>query len=58
MYEHQICLVDKNGPPPQCQVYPLEETILAELKKQLALWLEFNHIELSISPYSAPVLFV
>ena len=58
MYEHRICLIDESAPPPQRKIYPLDETKLAELKKQLTLWLESNHIEPSNSPYGAPVLFV
>ena len=57
MYEHPICLIDESAPLPQCKIYPLDETKLAELKKQLTLWLESNRIKMSNSLHGAPVLF-
>ena len=44
-------------PPPQCKIYPLDQTELAELKKQIVELLKENKIRVSDSPYGAPILF-
>ena len=43
--------------PPQCKIYPLDQTELAELKKQIIDLLKENKIQVSDSPYGAPILF-
>ena len=43
-FEHNIKLVDDKAPPPKRRIYPLDNVELAELKKQLALFLETNRI--------------
>ena len=44
-------------PPPQYKIYPLDQTELAELKKQIVELLKENKIWVSDSPYGAPILF-
>ena len=44
-------------PPPQYKIYPLDQTELAELKKQITELLKENKIWVSDSPYGAPILF-
>ena len=41
-------------PPPQCKIYPLDQTELADLKKQIVELLKENKIRVSDSPYRAP----
>ena len=52
-----IPLVDSTIPPPKCKLYPLSELELEELRSQLKILLESNHIVPSSSPYGAPILF-
>ena len=56
-FEHRIRLKDEAAQPPRRKIYPLDQTELEELKKQLSGWLDTNRIEPSTSPYGAPVLF-
>ena len=44
-------------PPPRHKIYPLDQTELAELKKQIVELLKENKIRVSDSPYGAPILF-
>ena len=44
-------------PPPQHKIYPLDQTELAELKKQIVELLKENKIRVSDSPYGAPIFF-
>ena len=44
-------------PPPRCKIYPLDQTELAELKKQIVELLKENKIRVSDSPYGAPIFF-
>ena len=44
-------------PPPQCKIYPVDQTELAEMKKQILELLKENKIRVSNSPYGAPILF-
>lgn len=55
--QHKIELKDPQAPPPKRRLYPLAEDELAELKKQIELFLETNRIAPSSSPYGAPILF-
>ena len=41
-------------PAPRCKIYPLDQTELAELKKQIIDLLKENKIWLSDSPYGPP----
>ena len=43
--------------PPQHKIYPLDQTELAELKKQIVEILKEKKIRVSNSPYGAPILF-
>ena len=44
-------------PPPKCKIYPLDQTEISELKKQIIDLLKENKIWVSDSPYGAPILF-
>ena len=44
-------------PPPRHKVYPLDQTELADLNKQIIELLKENKIRVSDSPYGAPILF-
>ena len=44
-------------PPPWCKIYPLDQTELAELKKQIVELLKENKIRVSDNPYGAPIFF-
>ena len=44
-------------PPPQCKIYPLDQTELAEFKKQIVELLKENKILVSDYLYGAPILF-
>ena len=44
-------------PPTQCKIYPLDQTKLAELKKQKIELLKENKSGVSDSPYGALILF-
>lgn len=56
-FEHRIRLKDESAPPPRRKIYPLDQTELAELKKQIVDMLSKNQIRPSDSPYGAPILF-
>jgi hypothetical protein len=57
IFQHQIKLADETKPPPKRKLYPLDNTELEELKKQIDALLADNRIEISSSPYGAPILF-
>ena len=44
-------------PPPRHKIYPLDQTELAELKKQIVELFKENQIWVSDNPYEAPILF-
>ena len=44
-------------PPPRCKIYPLDQTELADLKKQIIYLLKENKIRVSDSPYGASIFF-
>ena len=44
-------------PPPRCKIYPLDQTELTELKKQIKELLKENKIWVSDSAYGAPIFF-
>ena len=44
-------------PPPQYKIYPLDQTELADLKKQITELSKENKIWVSSSLYEAPILF-
>ena len=44
-------------PFPQYKIYPLDQTELSELKKQIIELSKVNKIRVSDSPYGAPILF-
>jgi hypothetical protein len=45
-------------PPPFCQMYRLSPLEYRELEKQVAAFLKVGILEVSTSPYGAPVMFV
>ena len=44
--------------PPRCKIYPLDQTEVAELKKQIIELSKENKMQVSDSPYGAPILFI
>ena len=44
-------------PPLQCKIYPLDQTEISGIKKQIKDLLKENKIWVSDSPYGAPTLF-
>ena len=50
-------MIDENKPPPKRKLYPLDQNELSELKKQIDELISDNRIEVSNSPYGAPILF-
>ena len=56
-FEHYIRLKNPSMPPPRRKIYPLDQTELAELKKQIIELLKENKIRVSDSPYGAPIIF-
>ena len=56
-FDHEIKLKDPSKDPPKRKLYPLDAEELAELKAQVAKFIESGWIVPSNSPYGAPVLF-
>ena len=56
-FEHHIRLKDPSMPPPWYKIYPLDQSEIAELKKQVRDLLKENKIRVSDSLYGAPILF-
>ena len=56
-FEHHIRLKDPSMPPSRSKIHPLDQTGLAELKKQIVELLKENKIWVSENPYGSPILF-
>ena len=56
-FDHEIKLKDSSKDPPKRKLYPLDSEELAELKAQVAKFIETGRIVPSNSLYGAPVLF-